>query len=116
MQVLLKFKMATMDKLHNFLWAQASCSSMGALMSLMSDFNKRFTRLVITGIGEAACSSRYVLELGLDYMIFLVGAKTEKMKSVIIHTVLSHYPPSVNVHVILLKFKMATTNQLFKYL
>ena len=27
-----------------------------------------------------------------------------------------HYPPSGNVHVILLKFKMATTNQIFKYL
>ena len=58
-------------ELHNFLWAQASYSSMGALMSLMSDFNERFTRLVITGIGEAACSSRYVLELGLDFMILL---------------------------------------------
>ena len=41
-------------------------------------------------------------------------AKTEKLKSVIIHIVQSHYPPSGNVHVILLK--MATTNQLFKYL
>ena len=40
-------------------------------------------------------------------------AKTEKLKSVIIHIVQSHYPPSGNVHVILLKFKMATTNQLF---
>ena len=43
-------------------------------------------------------------------------AKTEKLKSVIIHIVQSHYPPSGNVHVILLKFKLATTNQLFKYL
>ena len=50
-RVLQKFKMAAMDKLHIFLWAQ-------------------------------------------------------KLKSVII--VQSHYPPSGNVHVILLKFKMAT--------
>ena len=48
--------------------------------------------------------------------IFFVGAKTEKLKSVIIHIVQSHYPPSGNVHVILLKIKMATTNRLFKYL
>ena len=49
---------------------------------------------------------------------FLVGAKTEKLKSVIIHIVQSHYPPSGKfyVQVILLKFKMATTNRLFKYL
>ena len=42
----------------------------------------------------------------------------QKLKSVIIHIVQSHYPPSGNVHVILLKFKMATgtTNRLFKYL
>ena len=58
---LLEFKMAAMDELHNFLWAQ-------------------------------------------------------KLKSEIIHILLSQYPPSGNVQVILLKFKMATTSQLFKYL
>ena len=44
-----------------------------------------------------------------------MGQKTEKLKSVIIYIVLSHYPPSGNVHVILLKFKMATTKRFFKY-
>ena len=44
--------------------------------------------------------------------IFFLGTKNEKMRSVIIHIVLSHHPPSGNVHVILLKFKMATTNLL----
>ena len=39
--------------------------------------------------------------------------KLHILKSVIIHIVQSHHPPSGNVHVILLKFKMATTNQLF---
>ena len=48
--------------------------------------------------------------------IFFVGAKTKKMKSVIIHIVQSHYPPSGNVYVILLKLKMATTNRFLKYL
>ena len=48
--------------------------------------------------------------------IFLLAQKDEKLKSVIIHIVQSHYPPSGNVHVILLKFEKATTNQLFKYL
>ena len=48
--------------------------------------------------------------------IFFVGAKTGKLKSVIIPIVQSHYTPSGNVHVILLKFKMTTTNRLFKYL
>ena len=48
--------------------------------------------------------------------IFFVGAKTEKLKSVIIHIVQSYYPPSGNVHVILLKFEIVTTNRLFKYL
>ena len=50
------------------------------------------------------------------HIFFFVGAKTEKFKSVIIHIVQSHYLPSGNVHVILLKFKMATTNRLFEYL
>ena len=44
---------------------------------------------------------------------FLVGAKTETLKSVIIHIEQSHYPPSGNVHVILLKLIMATTNRFF---
>ena len=48
--------------------------------------------------------------------IFFAGAKTEKLKSVIIPIVQSHYLPSGNVHVILLKLKMATTNRFFKYL
>ena len=49
-------------------------------------------------------------------LYIFVGAKTEKLKSVIIHIVPSHYPPSGNMKVILLKFTMATTNRLFKYL
>ena len=47
---------------------------------------------------------------------FFVNEKTEKLKSVRIYIVQSHYPPSGNAHVILLKFKMAATNRLFKYL
>ena len=46
---------------------------------------------------------------------FFVGAKTQKLKSEIIH-LQSHYPPSWNVQVILLKFEMAITSRLFKYL
>ena len=41
---------------------------------------------------------------------FFVGAKTEKLKSVLIHIVQSHYPPSGNVHVILLKIKIDFLN------
>ena len=41
--------------------------------------------------------------------------KPQKLKSEIIHILQSHYPPSVNVQVILLKFKMATS-QFLKYL
>ena len=52
----------------------------------------------------------------MDKLHNFLGAKTEKFKSVIIQIIQSHYPPSGNVHMILLKFKMATTNQLFKYL
>ena len=42
----------------------------------------------------------------------------QKLKSEIIHILQSflHYPPSGNVQLILLKFKMATTSRLFKYL
>ena len=47
---------------------------------------------------------------------FFVGAKFKKLKSEIIHILQSHYPPSVNVQVILLKFNMPTTSRLFKYL
>ena len=43
-----------------------------------------------------------------------VVAKTQKLTSEIIH--ISHYPPSGNVQVILLKFEMATTSRLFEYL
>ena len=60
-EVLLKFKMAVMNELHNFFCSQ-------------------------------------------------------KLKSEIIHILQSHHPPSGNVQVILLKFKMATTSRLFKYL
>ena len=44
---------------------------------------------------------------------FFVVAKTQKLKSEMIHILQSHYPPSANVQVILLKFKMATTCQFF---
>ena len=45
-----------------------------------------------------------------------VGTKIAKLKSVIIHIVPSHCPPSGNVHVILLKFEKATTSWLLEYL
>ena len=47
---------------------------------------------------------------------FFVGAKTDKLRSVIIHILQSYYPLSGNVQVILLKFKITTTSWLFKYL
>ena len=47
---------------------------------------------------------------------FLWAQKLKNLKSEIIHILQSHYPPSGNVQVILLKFKMATTSRLFKYL
>ena len=46
----------------------------------------------------------------------LLSQKLKKLKAEIIHILQSLYPPSGNVKVILLKFKMATTGQLFKYL
>ena len=81
--------MATKGQLQNFLWAQK-----------LQNLRKEIIQILLSHF------PRYFLE----------GAKTEKLKSVIIHIVQSSYPPSGNVHVILLKFKMATTNQLFKYL
>ena len=51
----------------------------------------------------------------MDNLLIFVGTKTAKLKSVIIHIVQSHHPPSTNVHVILPKFKMSITNKLFKY-
>ena len=50
----------------------------------------------------------------MNFFIIFVGAKTQKLKSKIIHILQSHYPPSGNVQVILLKFKMATTSGLFE--
>ena len=41
----------------------------------------------------------------MDELHILVGAKTQKLKSEIIRILQSHYPPSGNVHVILLKIK-----------
>ena len=54
----------------------------------------------------------------IDDVIFLVGVKFQKLLSEIIHILQLglHHPPSGNIQVILLKFKMATTNRLFKYL
>ena len=52
----------------------------------------------------------------MDELHSFCGRKTQKFKSEIIHILQSHYPPSGNVQVILLKFKMATTSRLFKYL
>ena len=46
----------------------------------------------------------------------LIGAKTKKIKSEIIQNLQSHYLPYGNVQIILLKFKMANTSPLFKYL
>ena len=40
----------------------------------------------------------------------LLSHSTRYGESVRIHIVQSHYPPSGNAHVILLKFKMAATN------
>ena len=63
-KILLEFKMAAMDELHIFLWAQN-------IQKLTSEKN---------------------------------------------HILQSHHPPFGNVQVILLKFKMATTSRLLKYL
>ena len=45
--------------------------------------------------------------------IFLWAQKLNNCNPKIIHILHSHYPPSGNVQVILLKFKMATTSRLF---
>ena len=45
----------------------------------------------------------------MDELHLFLVVKTPKLKSEIIHILQSHYPPSGNVQVILLKFKMATT-------
>ena len=68
------------------------------------------------------CAGDFVMVLlkfkmaAMDELHSLCGSKTQKLKSEIIHILQSHYPPSGNVQVILLKFKMATTSRLFKYL
>ena len=41
---------------------------------------------------------------------------TKSQKSEIFYILQSLYPPSLNLQVILLKFKMDTTSRLFKYL
>ena len=85
-KVLLKFKMAATDQL--FFWGGGR-----------KNFN-------ITFLATLVCASDFLKMLPK----FKMGAKNEKLMSVIIHIVQSHYPPSGNVHVILLKFSMATTN------
>ena len=52
----------------------------------------------------------------MNKLYIFVGAKTEKLNSVIIHIVQSHYPTSGDVQVILLECKMATTNRQIRYL
>ena len=43
--------------------------------------------------------------MGELHKLLFVGAKTQKLKSEIIHVLQSHHPPSGNVQVILLKLK-----------
>ena len=48
----------------------------------------------------------------MNFIIFC-GHKNSKIEVKEIQILQSHYPPSVNVQMILLKFKMATTSRLF---
>ena len=49
----------------------------------------------------------------MDKLHIFMGVKIEVSNNSLVQ---SHYPPYENVHVILLKFKIATTNRLFEYL
>ena len=51
----------------------------------------------------------------INFIFFFRGHNNWKME-ISNNSHCSHYPPSGNVHVILLKFKTATTNRLFEYL
>ena len=68
---------------------------------------------------RCACDFKALLKFkiaALDELYIFVCAKTPELKSEIIEIVQSHYPPYATVQVILLKFEMATTNRLLKYL
>ena len=107
-----KFKMAERCQRQFFLWVQKLQNLKSEIIQILlshsqdMDMYKWFFKVLLK-FKMAAMDKPY---------FFVVGAKTEKLKSVIIHIVQSHYPPSGNVQVILLKFKMGTTNRLFTYL
>ena len=111
-KVLLKFKMTDTNQLQLFLWAKKLKNLMSVVIQILQSHSPRY------GDVQVMFSSRFYWNLNRPpwmNFIFLVGLrKTQKLKSEIIQ--FSHYPPSWNVHVILLKFKMATTSRFFKYL
>ena len=71
-------------------------------------------------IWRCACDFKVSLKIKMATMDelynFFVSAKTLKLKSEIIQILQCYQPPYGDVQVILLKFKMATTSRLFKYL
>ena len=102
-KVLLEFKMAATDQLEFFFLEGGGVKTQKiCLVNFFSNFN-------ITFLATWGCASDFLKFYWNSKwppwinFIFFVGAKTEKLKSVIIHIVQSHYPPSGNVYVILLK-------------
>ena len=100
LKMLLKFKMAARGQLNFFVGAKTLKLKV-----------RNYANFTITFPTIWRCASDF-FKLLLQYKMAAMD-KLHILKSVIIHIVQSHYPPSGNVHVILLKFKMATTNQLF---
>ena len=106
----MKFKMAATNQLHFFVGAKTQKIESG-----------NYSNFTITFPTIWRCASDFKVSpkfkmAALDELFFFVVTKTQKLKSEIIHILQSHYPPSGNVQVILLKFKIATTSRLFKYL
>ena len=108
-KVLLKFKMATTNQLYNF------CGRKKLQVRNYSNFAITFPLIwcmyVISRFYWNSKRSPWT-----NFIIFCGREKTWKFRWKIIQILQSHNPPYGNVHVISLKFKIATTSRFFKYL
>ena len=109
LKVLLKFKIAATDQLQFFVGANTQKLKVGF-----------YSNFAITFPAIWRCAGDFLRFYWNSkcppWMNLIIFGGRKKLKSEIIHILQSHHPPSVNVQVILLKFKIATTSRLFKYL
>ena len=109
-KVLLIFKMAATDQLWFFLWAQKLQNLKSEIIQILLSHSPRY------GDVQGIFLRFYWNSKWPPWINFIFFCWRKNWKIEISYVVQSHYPPSGNVHMMRMKFKMATKNRLFKYL